>query len=381
MKKKKSVFRYLSACLVVALVLTALAGTVAAETDALQVHQRPGFGLTMGGVTTPLPETQPVLVLEGRSYLPVRFISELLGFSVEWNELTKMIHIAQAEKMMPETIPATINIEEWGGANAYENGGDNPGSRYFVNHDFYRAKNDGQLTIIENFKTYQQTSEWSCGPATALMVLWHFGEESYNEWDISVLMKAHTDLDDPEAGPGTANNFGEYGADVSQMTRFFEEMDGFRVVETSYKADYTEDDLIQEGDEDYTSNDWGNLPPTFSYMSLYTTENDDESEDWADAADSYFVTWLTGHLKAGRPIMVEWVDWDGHWQAIIGYDNNGTPEIGDDILIFADPYDTSDHWQDGYYIYPLERWFYMWHDRNIAPKPLQLQPYLVVEPE
>ena len=39
--------------------------------------------------------------------------------------------------------------------------------------------------------------------------------------------------------------------------------------------------------------------------------------------------------------MVEWGDWDGHWVAIIGYDNNGTPSIGDDTLIFADPYDTS----------------------------------------
>ena len=77
--------------------------------------------------------------------------------------------------------------------------------------------------------------------------------------------------------------------------------------------------------------------------------------------------------------MVEWADWDGHWQAIIGYDNNGTPGIGDDILIFADPYDTSDQWQDGYYYYPLERWFYMWSDRNVAPKPYQLQPYIIID--
>ncbi len=115
-------------------------------------------------------------------------------------------------------------------------------------------------------------------------------------------------------------------------------------------------------------------------MSLYTTDNDDASENWVDdAADSYFVTWLTGHLKAGRPIMVEWGDWDGHWQVIIGYDSNGTPGAGDDILIFADPYDTSDHWQDGYYYYPMERWFYMWQDRAVAPKPFQLQPFLVVD--
>lgn len=365
-----------------ALLLAATIGSAAALSHHVTVTLRPGFGISFGGVTVPLPDDQPVLVHEGRSYLPVRLIAELMGLEVNWDGEAGMINVltGAAPKPMPETIPAKVNIEEWGGANLYDNAGDNPGSRYFVNYDFYRARNDSQLTIIENFKTYQQTSEWSCGPATALMVLWHFGVEDYDEWDISVMMKAHTDLDDPEAEPGSANNFGEYGADVGQMTRFFQDLEDFRVVETSYQPNYSASDLIQQGDPDYTPNDWGNLPPTFSYMSLYTTENDAESEDWADAADSYFIRWLTGHLKAGRPIMVEWVDWDGHWQAIVGYDNNGTPEIGDDMLIFADPYDTSDHWQDGYYVYPLERWFYMWNDRNIAPKPYQLQPYLVVEP-
>jgi hypothetical protein len=92
------------------------------------------------------------------------------------------------------------------------------------------------------------------------------------------------------------------------------------------------------------------------------------------------VKWVTGNLKANRPIMVEWGDWDGHWQAIIGYDTNGTAGIGDDVIIFADPYDTSDSWQDGYYYYPAERWFYMWSDRAVAPKPYQIQPFVIVEP-
>lgn len=98
----------------------------------------------------------------------------------------------------------------------------------------------------------------------------------------------------------------------------------------------------------------------------------------ADAKDSYIVKWLTNHLKNERPIMVERGGWGGHWQEIIGYDNNGTLDIGDDIIIFADPYVTSDHWQDGYYFYTLERCLMMWNDHNIAPKPFQLQPYIVV---
>ncbi len=79
-------------------------------------------------------------------------------------------------------------------------------------------------------------------------------------------------------------------------------------------------------------------------MSLYASENDDITDKFVeDAKDSYFVKWVTDHIKAGRPIMVEWGDWDG------------------------------------YYYYPLERWFYMWKDRNVAPKPYQIQPYIVID--
>lgn len=123
----------------------------------------------------------------------------------------------------------------------------------------------------------------------------------------------------------------------------------------------------------------GNLRGKFSPSSLYTAENcNPDALPVENAADSYFVKWLTSHLMAGRPILVECADWGGHWIVIIGYDNNGTPFIGDDILIFADPYDTSDHWQDGYFCNSLERWFYEWNDMRIALKPFQLQPYLVV---
>jgi hypothetical protein len=224
----------------------------------------------------------------------------------------------------------------------------------------------------------QQTTEWSCGNATALMVLNHFGKTDTNEMELAEIMKSSTDLDIPNAKPGSANNFHEYGSDVSQLYNYFNDLEGFKVLETSYKENYS-DDLISEEDG-ATPADIGNLKPTFSSMSLYTSENDDNSEKYVDdAKDSYFVKWLTDNIEAERPIMVEWADWNGHWQAIIGYDNNGTPEIGDDILIFADPYDTTDHWQDGYYYYPLERWFYMWNDRTVAPKPLQIQPFIVVD--
>lgn len=287
---------------------------------------------------------------------------------------------AVEKQQKPETITGE-DYDENGGADAYNNAGDNEESRYYKHPDFYNLKSDEELTIIPQFKTIQQTTEWSCGNATALMVLHHFGKTDVTEYELAEKMQSSTDLDIPDAKPGSANNFYEYGTDVERLYRYFNELEGFKVVETSFKEDYSQADLISENDGQTPAN-IGNLPQTFSDNSLYAAENKEGTDQFVDdAKDSYFVKWLTGHLEAGRPIMTEWSDWDGHWQAIIGYDNNGTPEIGDDTLIFADPYDTSDHWQDGYYTFPLERWFYMWNDRSVAPKPFQLQPYLVVDIE
>lgn len=286
----------------------------------------------------------------------------------------------EVKKQKPEIIIGE-DFDENGGADGYANAGDNETSRYYVNPDFYNMKSDEQVTIIPKFKTMQQTTEWACGNTTTLMVLNHLGKTGVSEMELAEAMKSSTDMDIPDTKPGSANNFHEYGTDVMRLYNYLNKLEGFKVIETSYKEAYPETDLIT-GDDGNSPADVGNLKPTFSSMSLYASENNDNTDKFVeDAKDSYFVKWVTDHIKAGRPIMVEWGDWDGHWQAIIGYDNNGTPGIGDDILIFADPYDTSDHWQDGYYYYPLERWFYMWKDRNVAPKPYQIQPYMVIDVE
>lgn len=281
------------------------------------------------------------------------------------------------QKAMPEVISGEDN-DEYGGADAYGNAGDHAASVYYGNPDFYNMESDDQLTILKNFKTFQQTTEYSCGAASALMALTHFGIDSYSELALSELGKVSVDEDTVGAKPGSANNYYEYGTNVGKLVSLFEQVEGIKVVETSYRTDYADSDLIQ-ADQGYTDNDVGNLPRAFESVSLYASENDPNTEAWVEnASDSYFVKWVTGHLKNNELILVEWSDWDGHWQVIIGYDTLGTPGIGDDIIIFADPYDTSDHWQDGYYYYPAERWFYMWNDRNVAAKPFQLQPYVVV---
>ena len=278
----------------------------------------------------------------------------------------------------PEMIKG-LDYNEYAGADAYNNAGDNLNSKFYKAPDFYNMVSDDQITIIPKFKTMQQTTEWSCGNVTALMVLENLGIKGFTEMQLAEMMGSSVDKDVEGAKPGSANNFFEYGTNVKQLYDFFSTQKDLKVLETSYIANPKAEALTSENDGLSTA-DFGNIKPTFSSASLYASENSDTTEARVEEAkDSYFVKWLTGHLKEGRPIMVEWGDWDGHWQAIIGYDNNGTPSIGDDVLVFADLYDTSDHWQDGYYFYPLERWFYMWQDRKVAPKPYQLQPYIVVD--
>ena len=78
----------------------------------------------------------------------------------------------------------------------------------------------------------------------------------------------------------------------------------------------------------------------------------------------------------------ELVDWYGHWQVLIGLDTCRTDSPYDDVLIMADPYDVTDHYQDGYYVVPMARFFDMWREGPCTGKtdPYQ-QPFVVATPE
>ena len=77
-----------------------------------------------------------------------------------------------------------------------------------------------------------------------------------------------------------------------------------------------------------------------------------------DVYDIFTFDYIRETLDAGNPIMIGWNDWGGHWQVLIGYDTMGTETTQDDVIIVADPYDTTDHNQDGYGIYGAERFLY-----------------------
>ena len=65
----------------------------------------------------------------------------------------------------------------------------------------------------------------------------------------------------------------------------------------------------------------------------------------------------------------------------MGYDSMGTAHTGDDVLFMADPFDTSDHLQDGYNILSAERFFYMWFDHQLFKKADQNKQWLIAKPK
>ena len=192
------------------------------------------------------------------------------------------------------------DLSEEDGADSVERVSDHPDSPYFSRLDFYNMESTDTLTILPHFKTIQQSSEWSCGVASALMVLeWYGVRGDYNEQTLAQLR--------PQADkPGATS--------LSQMVEMFNGVGGFEC----YSA-------IDAGEEVY---------------------------------DIFTFDYIRETLAAGNPIMIGWNDWGGHWQVIIGYDDMGTEIEQDDVIIVADPYDTTDHNQDGYGVYPAERFIY-----------------------
>ncbi len=187
-----------------------------------------------------------------------------------------------------------------GGAAKVERKNDVAKSTFYKVPDIFNSKSSKNFTLLPKFKTYQQTTEWSSGPAAALTVLNYLGKlGDKNEMDLAKLTGEEESL-----------------TSLAGMVKLFKGIGGLKVAST------------------LDSKDVGTIG--------------------LDVIQAY--------LKKGVPVLVEWMDWDGHWMAVIGYHTMGTASRSDDILIVMDPYDTTDHCQDGYGIVSAERFLFMWKD-------------------
>jgi hypothetical protein len=187
----------------------------------------------------------------------------------------------------------------------YERSGDHDFSPYFKFFDWYDAESTDSLTLLEGFRTSQQVTEWTCGLASMLMVRDWFGmnDEGLTEIDMAQMR--------PDTTPGATL------------------VDDLTTVIGKLNADYGED--------------W-----VYFDMRQY------------EAAGGWVGDLIPEVLAHGIPMMIAWDEWGGHWQVIIGYDDMGTWQSQDDVLVLTDAYDTNDHDQDGYFLESYERLIYGW---------------------
>lgn len=205
-------------------------------------------------------------------------------------------------------------------ATGVEREGDHDNSPYYVFQDFYNLESSDTLHMLTNYKTVQQATEYSCGAASFSTVANWFGMLE-DEDEIS-LFHARGNKKGPE---------GTVVEDMQQIIKYMND---------KYDQDWV---YVSTGDLDDPEGEE-------SYIGDYCLQAGDNKEWYG------LIPYL---LDNGIPIMIEWDEWGGHWQTIIGYDNMGTVDkTEDDVLILADPYDTTDHNQDGYYVEGFERLVY-----------------------
>ena len=197
--------------------------------------------------------------------------------------------------------------------------------KYYYNNDFYNLQeSSNNLLLIKKFKTMQQKDSYTCGPACVLMMLNHISEG--HGQTIEGLSKLFKTKNYP------------YGTELVDIVEGVRSL-GYKTISTF----------------DLKPNKKGLVFGTFTSFKKFVKKS----------------------IKNDEPILVLNVDYGGHYKVIIGYD-----EVDDnpnhDMLIFADPLDINDGREDGYDVFPADRFFYMWFDKFEGRNEVK-QGFLVIK--
>ena len=198
-------------------------------------------------------------------------------------------------------IKQNMDKEDDEGAKEYQGKHDILNSKYYHSYDFYNMKSSGSLILLEKFKTYQQTTSYTCGCAALIMAIHYLDNKVIGEQDCVNVAE-------------TKKGIGTIPENLEKAITYF----GY---EYESKRTFTE-----EGNPIYD--------------------------------DKEFSDYIIKSLKEKHPIIILSNDWAGHYTVIIGYDDMGNDNLEDDVVIVADPFDTTDHICDGYTIWSYERLYY-----------------------
>ena len=191
----------------------------------------------------------------------------------------------------------------------------NANNIYFNEIDFEKETPSETMLLLKKFKPLQQTTDYTCGPVCANMVVGYYeGQPRHSELETAELMgiNAYT------------------GAMPRKIEKYFNKL-GYQVQPVSKK------------------------------YALKSYED--------------FASMVTENIAQGTPIIVESADWGNHWRVIIGIDKLDTDNPNDDVLILADPMDVADGKQDGYTVENARRFFFSWFS---VGTPLRVRQGLLV---
>jgi hypothetical protein len=204
------------------------------------------------------------------------------------------------------------------GAYSYQGIGNHLDSEYFKILDVYNMKSNKNRTILTHFKTYQQTSEYSSPCSLIIMILNYYNMEAPGERNCSLTFGLT-----PEEGCSKDNYDRTEVFNKTTIPLFAKQLTETYHLEVDICQNYNEETM--------------------------PFKNEAEFGDWVKKQIS----------EENIPIVL-YNDWAGQYAAIIGIDNLGTPDTNDDVLILADAYDSTDHLQDGYTIWSLEKFYNLW---------------------
>jgi hypothetical protein len=190
--------------------------------------------------------------------------------------------------------------------------------------DYYKIKPGPYYTSL-GVKGYQQTTDYTCGPAAVM-----------------ALMRWYNLLGDADLNPATEMKI-----------------------------------AAEMGTGDVASDHPGTTP---EQMATWLRQHGFTVIEGQDGT----LELLRGYLNKGIPVLVEWIDWGGHWVVATGYHaGSESPAKGTDTIFFADP---AVHWTttdnpDGVSSFNAWRFRDMWFDAQyFKPGHLVRNIYIVAVP-
>lgn len=212
-------------------------------------------------------------------------------------------------------------------------------SEYFRTDDYFNLTSTEERTLFPKFSPYQQTMQDTSGIACVLMILNYLGYDVKNEYSEVELLKKYEKVNDKEV----------YGKGTTPV--------GIKKLVDSLNLGF---DVQTSGVE-------------FS------------DKEYARKA-------IEECLADGKFLLVRWQSpKDFGWKVVIGYDDMGdvlncmTNEmrdfVNDDMLIFAEPNDSYDHFQDGYAVAKMKEFHMWWLNMNAAGKISDKYSYVIIDPK